>query len=290
VLGVLLIDKPEGITSHDVVHQVRKRLGTRRVGHAGTLDPIATGLLVLAVGPATRFLQYLPLEPKEYVGTFRFGEETNTYDSEGAVVATLDVPNDLEGRIQACLPSFRGAVDQLPPVYSAVKVAGRPMYDYARKGEEVARQTRRVFVDQFELLGVHGSDADFRIVCSGGTYVRTLAHDLGQSVGCGAHVVALERTQVGKFRIEDSLLLEDVTPSALIPLDQALPPMPLLRLNWGQVARVRTGQFVRIQEAPPESHVGLVDPDGRVLSVARVEGNVLHPECVLPEEAVHEAL
>ena len=290
MLGVLLIDKPEGMTSHDVVHQVRKRLGTRRVGHAGTLDPIATGLLVLAVGPATRFLQYLPLEPKEYVGTFRFGEETNTYDSEGTVVTTLDVPNDLADRVQDCLPSFRGEVDQLPPVFSAVKVAGRPMYDYARKGEEVARQSRRGFVDGVGVVGVDGCEADFWILWFGGTYVRTLAHDLGQAVGCGSHVVALERTQVGKFHIEDSVLLEDVTPSGLIPLDQALPPMPLLRLNWGQVARVRTGQFVRVQEAPPESHVGLVDPDGRVLSVARVEGSVLHPECVLPEEALHEAL
>ncbi|MCW5936408.1 MAG: tRNA pseudouridine(55) synthase TruB [Fimbriimonadaceae bacterium] len=290
MLGVLLVDKPEGITSHDVVQTVRRRLGTRRVGHAGTLDPIATGLLVLAVGPATRFLQYLPLEPKVYEGTFRFGQETNTYDSEGEVTREVPVPADLLARIEENLPGFRGPIEQLPPIYSAVKKEGRPLYAYARKGEEVEREPRNVFVEIFEILESKGADVQFRIVCSGGTYVRSLAFDLGQAVGCGAHVVELERAQVGKFSIEQAATLEDIAPDRLVALADALPPMPLVELNRGQLERVRTGQFVRLAHAPPEDLAALTDPMGRVVSVARVEGNLLHPECVLPAEALNGVL
>src|SRR6202044_655457 len=137
MLGILLIDKPAGITSHDVVNAVRRRFGVRRVGHAGTLDPQATGLLIVAVGPATRFLQYLPLEPKEYVGVVTFGEERDTQDSEGQVVALKPVPGDLEAQVHEVLPQFRGLIQQLPPMYSAVKKDGKPLYAYARSGKEV---------------------------------------------------------------------------------------------------------------------------------------------------------
>jgi len=287
LLGVLLVDKPEGVTSHDVVQSVRRRLGTRRVGHAGTLDPIATGLLVLAVGPATRFLQYLPLEPKEYDCTFLFGQETTTYDSEGDVTAEAEVPADLEGALHAALPQFRGMISQLPPLYSAVKKAGKPLYTYARKGEEVERDPRNVFIESFELIECTPPRASFHVVCSGGTYVRTLAQDLGRAVGAGAHVVGLQRTRVGRFDIDDSVDLDQVGPEALIPLAQALDPVPMVPLNVGQLERVRNGQWVKVTAAPPVPVVGLLDGEGRVVSVARVEGNLLHPECVLPSEVVH---
>lgn len=290
MLGILLVNKPEGITSHDVVQRVRRKLGTRRVGHAGTLDPIATGLLVLAVGPATRFLQYLPLEPKTYDCTFLFGQETNTYDSEGEVTVELDVPGDLEQRLVASLPSFLGRIDQLPPLYSAIKKAGKPLYAYARKGEDVEREVRRVFIDTFECLSLDPPRGEFRIVCSGGTYVRSLAHDLGHAVGCGAHVVELQRTKVGKFDIDESVELADVTLESLIPLEEALLPMPLICLNQGQLDRVRNGQWVKVDAAPPEPNVALLDLDGRVISVARVDGNLLHPQCVLPSEVAHGAV
>jgi tRNA pseudouridine55 synthase len=285
VLGVLLINKPAGVTSHDVVQQVRRRFGTRRVGHAGTLDPIATGLLVLAVGPATRFLQYLPLEPKEYECTFTFGAQTNTYDSDGQVTAEAEVPLDLAAGIAAALPKFTGPIEQMPPIYSAIKKAGRPLYEYARRGEEVEIQPRRVFIEQYETLAVGGREAEFRIVCSGGTYVRSLAHDLGVAVGCGAHVSELQRTRVGRFDIDDSQELDEVGPEHLVPLAEALPPMPLVSLNMGQLERVRTGQFVKVPSVPPEPLVALLDPTGSVVSVARSEGGLLHPECVLPLEA-----
>ena len=162
MLGILVIDKPPGMTSHDVVDRVRRRLGTRRVGHAGSLDPMATGVLVVAVGPATRFLQYLPLEPKEYEATIAFGTETDTQDAEGSVLATAPVPSDLDRRVEELLPEFLGPIEQLPPMFSAVKRAGKPLYAYARKGEEVDRTPRTVYVDVFEPLG----DGRYRIVCS----------------------------------------------------------------------------------------------------------------------------
>lgn len=288
MIGVLLVNKPEGITSHDVVYRVRRALGTKRVGHAGTLDPIATGLLVLAVGPATRFLQYLPLEPKEYDCTVLFGQETNTYDAEGTVTATLPVPSDLGAKIQEARPGFLGKIEQLPPLYSAVKKAGKPLYAYARKGEEVERDSRSVFVESFDVLSVVGDRADLRLVCSGGTYVRTLAHDLGQVLGCGAHVVALQRTRVGEFDIDDTCETDEISPDKLIPLREALKPMPMVQLNEGQLGRIRNGQWVKVDAAPPVSHVALLDVNGDVVSVAKVQGNVLQPECVIPSEAQYE--
>lgn len=287
MLGILQIDKPQGITSHDVVSRMRKRFNTRRIGHAGTLDPLATGLLVIAVGPATRFLQYLQLEPKEYVCTFRFGAETNTFDAEGEVTNEKPVPENLEERINEELEHFRGDIKQLPPMFSAVKKDGRPLYVYARKGEEVERQKREVFIKDYELLERSDSEATFRIVCSGGTYVRTLAHDLGQAVGCGAYVSELRRTQVGRFHIDQATTIEEVGPDDLTPLAEALEPMPIIRLNDGQFKLVQNGNFIKVDEAPAEPFAALADENGNVLSIARVSNNELHPECVIPMEALY---
>lgn len=282
MLGVLLIDKPQGITSHDVVREVRRRFGTRRVGHAGTLDPLATGLLVLAVGSATRFLQYLPLEPKVYRFAARFGTSTTTYDADGEPDGGGPVPARLEDKLSEHLPGFRGAIVQRPPLYSAVKHEGRPLYSYARKGEVAPREPRRVHVERLEMESVEGEVARFNVVCSGGTYIRTLAHDLGEKVGCGAHVVELERTSVGKFRLEDACRLEAASAARLIPLAEALPPMPLVELGEGLIARVRHGMPVRAA-VPPVERVALTDGRGEVVGIARNDGAMLHPECVLPE-------
>lgn len=290
MLGVLLVNKPAGITSHDVVYRTRRALGTKKVGHAGTLDPIATGLLVLAVGPATRFLQYLPLEPKEYDCTFLFGQTTNTYDAEGEVNGGSPVPSDLSGAIAVAMQKFQGLIEQVPPVYSAIKKEGKPLYAYARKGEDVEVEARRVFIETLECLGVEGDRADFRIVCSGGTYVRSLAHDLGQEIGCGAHVVELQRTRVGRFDVDESVEIDDISADRLIPLAEALSPMPMVQLNEGQLERVYHGQWVKVASEPPTSHVGLLGLDGQVVSVARVEHTILHPQCVIPPEVVHGSL
>ncbi len=284
MFGIVLIDKPQGLTSHDVVGRLRRRFQTRRVGHAGTLDPVATGLLVCAVGPATRFLQYLHLEPKEYETTFTFGQATETYDSEGAVTEVRDVPADLAERIEAALEDFCGDISQLPPAYSAVKVAGRPMYDYARKGIEVERKPRSVTVERFELLGVDGDLARFRIVCSGGTYVRTLAHDLGQTVGCGAHVSQLRRTQVGRFFVSNAASLEDVGSGDVIPLSEALDPMPIVSLNDIQVMYARQGRQV-VTRSQFDGTVGLADTSGAVIGVGMSQGTQVDPCCIIPVEA-----
>lgn len=287
MFGVLLIRKPAGLTSHDVVNQVRRKFNTRRVGHAGTLDPLATGLLVVAVGPATRFLQYLPLEPKVYVGTVRFGHGTNTYDAEGEPTPERPVPDDLMSAIEAALPKFRGLIQQLPPLYSAIKVKGKPLYKYARGGEEAPiREPRTVHIGEFTPLEVNGPEVTFRIVCSGGTYIRSLANDLGEAIGCGGYLASLIRTDVGRFSLDQALSLEQATPADLVPLKLALPPMPLVQLDETQTTFVREGRAISVPNPPDNFLVGLLDPSGEVFSVARVQGNLLQPECVIPAEMV----
>ena len=289
MLGVLLVDKPIGMTSHDVVNRVRRLLGTRRVGHAGTLDPLATGVLVVAVGPATRFLQYLPLEPKEYVAEVAFGRSTTTFDAEGDTTAEAEVPDDLDARIATALPSFLGLIEQVPPMYSAVKVKGQPLYKAARRGEEVARASRRVHIAAFETLAASGATRTMRIVCSGGTYVRTLAQDLGTLLGVPAHLSGLRRTAVGRFRETDAVPLDDVSPAGLRPLVDSLDPMPRLTLEAGELRMVRDGRALRREDAPNGPFVALLDERGRVVSVARVEGETLRPECVIPAETMPDA-
>lgn len=282
MLGVVLIDKPCGITSHDVIARLRRKFQTRRIGHAGTLDPLATGLLVVAVGPATRFLQYLPLEPKEYIGTIRFGIETTTQDAEGEIVAEKPVPSALLPAIEEVLAEFKGSIRQLPPLYSAVKKEGKPLYVYARRGEEVEREHRTVFISDVELLAQTGNEVDVRVVCSGGTYMRTWAHDLGQRLGCGAHLSALRRTRVGKFNIDDAVTLEEVAPDDLWPLAEALPPVPLVSITHRQAEAIRHGQAIGFPRPPAGLVCGLVGPDGDVIGMARISGQELQPECVIP--------
>lgn len=287
MFGVLLIRKEKGCTSHDVVNAIRTKFGTRRVGHAGTLDPQATGLLIVAVGPATRFLQYLPLEPKQYLATVRFGVQTETYDSEGQVVTSVEPPADLLERIQEGLENFQGLIQQLPPMYSAVKVDGKPLYAYARQGQELTRDPRTVNIHRFEVVGGESPELQFRVVCSGGTYVRSLAHDLGQVVGCGAYLAALERVSVGRFRIEDAVSLDEVTAANLVPLDEALPPMPVIHTTPAQTQYIREGRPIGLADPPDSNLAALAEPGGGVYAVARVHGNVLQPECVIPAEALH---
>lgn len=285
MLGIILIDKGKGGTSHDAVDAIRRKFGTRRVGHAGTLDPLATGLLVVAVGPATRFLQYLPLEPKEYVADIRFGFSTSTYDMEGQPSETRDVPSDLMGAVNEALPAFKGLITQLPPMYSAVKVDGKPLYHYARQGKAIEREPRTVHIDTFEVVQTSPDSVQARIVCSGGTYIRSLAHDLGEAMGSGAHLTALHRPRVGRFHIDQAKSLDEVTPEMLIPLREALPPMPLVQLDETQVHQIREGRQVGLSDLPAVPLVALLEPSGEVFSVARVQNHLLQPECVIPKEA-----
>jgi len=223
--GVLLVDKPGGFTSHDVVARLRRKLAMKRIGHAGTLDPMATGLLIILVGKATRISQYLTNLDKEYEGTIELGKVTNSQDADGEVLETRPVPPLTEKQVRTVMQSFLGDQYQTPPMFSAIKVGGVPLYKMARKGEEVEREPRFIRVAGYELTRFAPPQLGFRLRCSKGTYVRTLAHDLGQKLGCGAHLCALRRTATDKFRIEAALPLEELEKLPVAELEKRLLPV-----------------------------------------------------------------
>ena len=228
--GILLVDKPKGITSHDVVDRVRRIFHMKKVGHAGTLDPMATGLMIILVGKATKVSQYLMSMDKEYTGTMRLGQSTDSQDAEGALVEERPVPELTEAEVLAQIKTFVGDQYQTPPMFSAKKVGGQPLYKLARKGKTVEREPRVIHISRFEMTDFASPEISFLVACSKGTYVRTIAHDLGEKIGCGAHLNVLRRTGIGDFRIEDGSTLEvlaEATPTALrkklIPVLQAVP-------------------------------------------------------------------
>jgi tRNA pseudouridine55 synthase len=274
--GLLLVRKPAGVTSHDVVDAVRRALGTRKVGHAGTLDPKATGLLLVGVGRATRLLRFLGHLPKTYEGTGRLGEETDTLDAEGAVVRTAPVRVDAE-ELEEAMRRLEGESLQRPPAYSAVKVGGTTLHRAARRGERLEAPPRPVRVDRFELLAFDGRDFDFRVTCSGGTYVRVLVADVGTSLGCGAHLTRLVRTAIGPFRVEDAVPPEEVGPP--LPLEAAVRHLPRVELTWDEAEAARHGR--PLGPAGLAGPYGVFDPSGRLVGVYRDQGARGRPEVVL---------
>ncbi len=253
--GILNFNKPRGRTSFSVIGLVRRGTGVRRVGHAGTLDPMAEGVLLVCVGPAVRITEYLMDLPKVYRGTVHLGVETDTYDAEGQVVATHDV-NVSEDALREALAAFTGEIEQRPPAHSAIKISGRPAYERARKGEKIELALRKVNVYRLNLLRFEPPEVEIKIECSRGTYVRSLAHDLGQSLGCGAHLSALTRTRVGPFRVEDALdeaalesaFAEGTWPDALQPIDCGLTQLPALTVPIEDEKDLRHGQPARIDD------------------------------------------
>ncbi len=290
MFGIVLIDKPLEFTSHDVVGKLRRKFSTKRIGHAGTLDPMATGLLVVAVGPATRFLQYLPLEPKVYRAVIRFGVTTDSYDSEGEITSETPLPHDFANQLPEVIDSMLGIQEQVPPMYSAVKVDGQPLYKLARQGIEIERKSRTINIERMEILNIGEATVEVEIECSGGTYVRTIAQDLGEKMGCGAYLQSLVRTGIGRFSLDKAKSLDDVTLDDLIPLKSALLPMKIRLLSDLETMRVRNGGSVENLIDATDEHVALAEPSGDIISVAAVHGNVLHPECVIPTEALNAAL
>jgi tRNA pseudouridine55 synthase len=317
--GALIIDKPAGMTSHDVVAGVRRILGERRVGHTGTLDPFATGVLVVLVGRATRLAQFLSGAEKEYEALIRLGYATDTGDITGARVlseppavaggphAKAQSPQSLtEETIEAALASLRGEIEQTPPMYSARKIAGQKLYELARRGEEVERKAVPVTVSQFEAFPSDGSllksnedgtgDVAVRVVCSAGTYVRTLAESVGERLGVGAHLSELRRTRAGQFKIADAITLDrlnDVAQSGaveqvLISPDAALLHLPFLNLDADGAHRVRHGIDVQIEDAhcsdwSEGQPIRLRDLNGELIAVGIYEpvGRTIHPSVVI---------
>jgi tRNA pseudouridine55 synthase len=220
--GILLVDKPRDHTSHDVVARLRGKLKMKRIGHAGTLDPMATGLLIILVGKATRVSQYLISLDKEYEGTIELGKVTDTQDADGEVMETRPVPALTEPEIVAAVKGFLGDQYQMPPMYSAIKIDGVPLYKSARKGEDIEREPRFIRVMSWEVTRVALPQFDFRLRCTKGTYVRTLAHDLGQKLGCGGHLAALRRTATDKFNVAQALTLDQIQALTLPEIEKRL--------------------------------------------------------------------
>ncbi|MGA2693844.1 MAG: tRNA pseudouridine(55) synthase TruB [Opitutaceae bacterium] len=232
--GVLLVDKPGQHTSHDVIARLRGILRTRKIGHAGTLDPMATGLLIVLVGKATRVSQFIISLDKEYEGTIELGKVTDSQDADGEVMETRPVPEMTEADVRAAVQGFLGDQYQMPPMYSAIKIGGVPLYKKARKGEDVAREPRFIRVMSWDVLGFESPRIRFRLRCSKGTYVRTLAHDLGAKLGCGAHLSSLRRTATDRFNVSQALTLEQIEKLSLpeiqrrlIPVGEAVPSVAL---------------------------------------------------------------
>jgi tRNA pseudouridine55 synthase len=274
--GLLLVDKPGGVTSHDVVDLVRRRLGTRKVGHAGTLDPMATGLLLIGVGRATRLLRFLGELPKIYEGTLRLGVETTTLDADGDVVR--ETPVDVEEpELREAMRTLVGESFQRPPAYSAVKVGGRKLYEAAREGERLEAESRPIRVDAFELLSFKIPDATFRVTCSGGTYVRVLAADVGAALSCGAHLVALRRTAIGPYAVDDAVAPDDA--GELRPLDAAVGHLPRLDLDVEEALAASHGR--PLGPAGLTGPYGVFGPDGRLIGVYEDDGPRARPQVIL---------
>ena len=277
-----MIDKPGGMTSHDVVNRIRRVVGTRRVGHAGTLDPLATGILLACVGRATRLVEYLVGQSKTYVTTVRLGQRTNTYDADGEVVAERPFAHITHPLISQSLEPFRGTIQQKPPIYSAIKKDGQPLYKLARRGEEVDVPLREVTIYKLSLLAVNLPEIELELTCSSGTYVRSLAHDLGEALGCGGHVASLRRTAVGDFTINQAVSLDDLTrdnvADFLRPMAMAVIHLPRLDLSADEVVDVENGRFVLRQSHHPQAElVQAYTPDGRFIGVAKANGRMWRP-------------
>jgi len=276
--GLLLVDKPGGITSFAVVRRVRQALKVKKVGHLGTLDPFATGLLPLALGEATKLAQFLLDEPKSYLATLKLGVETDTQDLTGQVTGEFDyLPTPEE--VHRIAGAFVGEIDQVPPMYSAVHHQGERLYQLARRGQKVEAAPRKVVIHRLEIMNVALPQVTLKVACSKGTYIRTLAHDLGRALGCGAHLVSLTRLAVGPFRLGEALPLVEIETTAdpelrhrhLIPLARCLPGLKAVRVNGFQARRLARGQTLPWPEQDPaEGEKVRVVAEGDLVAIATV--------------------
>jgi tRNA pseudouridine55 synthase len=314
--GILIIDKPEGLTSHDVVARVRRALRTKRVGHTGTLDPFATGVMVILIGKATRLAQFLDKDKKEYIADVQFGFETDTGDRTGLRILDRGLRSEeIAERLEfvtwnEVFAKFRGEILQTPPMYSAKKIEGKKLYELARQGIEVEREPIKVVIHELELLpqqnsppykgGVSAASADgvvlskdvnpairIRVVCSAGTYIRTLAEDIGREVGLGAHVTNLRRTAAGRFDLSKSVSLEDLQSSTpeLLPIDVAVSHLAQFQLNEDRVEKTKSGLSTRVDDDrfAPGEHIRMTSGDGDLVAIGIYDADekAIRPKVVL---------
>lgn len=278
--GIILIDKPQDWTSHDVVAKLRGILHERRIGHSGTLDPLATGLLVVFVGRATRAVEFAEADSKEYIAGLRLGLSTDTQDISGNVIAECsDLPD--EGAVRRAVNSFIGDIEQIPPMYSAIKIGGKKLYELARKGQSVERAPRKITVSSIEIIGRESGDYLLKIACSKGTYVRTLCNDIGASLGCGACMSSLRRISAGAFSVESAHSIDEVENAAnegqlvdiMLPVDTLFSALPELKVPESTANRLKTGNIIKISVADGDYRV--YSDSGEFLLVGKVENGKL---------------
>ena len=289
--GVLIIDKPGGLTSHDVVNRVRRILHERSVGHLGTLDPLATGVLPLVIGNLTRLAQFYTASEKSYEGVIRFGFATDTYDAEGEPAAPAQSVALNFDQVVTVAAAFHGIIEQMPPPFSAKKIRGVPAYKLARKHKEVILQPVQVEIKEFEILGVEDDRARFRAHVASGTYMRSVAHEMGQQLGCGAHLESLRRTSVAEFSIADAHMLEELEAAGTIPHSlenlfvhprMLLPQFPCVTADEANTVRIRAGRPVNLPELSRARQVKVFAGQRNLIAIAtRVAGTLFHPKIVL---------
>jgi tRNA pseudouridine55 synthase len=290
--GVIAVNKPSGWTSHDVVAKMRGIAGTRSVGHLGTLDPIATGVLPVMVGQATRLARYFDRSEKAYEAVVRFGFATTTYDREGEPTTPVTDVTVTAEQIEACLESMRGDISQMPPAVSAKKIGGVPAYKLARKNLPVELAAVPVSIYELTLLGAEGDRASLRVRCSAGTYIRSIAHELGAALGCGAHVVELLRTASGSFTLDKAHTLDELQQlkaqglldQALLPMAELLPQFPAVYVDDVIVRQIRQGRDFSVsvfRTNPGSEHVKAIGPDGALVAIGKIAlPHVYHPAVV----------
>jgi len=273
VHGVLVIDKPKGITSFDVVRDVRRALKLKKVGHTGTLDPMATGVLPICVGDGTKIAQFILEATKAYDATLKLGATTDTLDADGKVLVTRPVPALTPQVLEQALAKFRGTFQQVPPMYSAIKVGGKRLYELARAGEEIERRPREVTVYELTLRDFSADEVKFSVRSSKGFFVRSLAADLGEALGCGAHLTALRRTQSGPFTLAQALPLADLVANPAIAAERvvgssdALKDLPVVTLSAAEAERARHGGVVEVAASLTGTH-RVLEPSGALLAIA----------------------
>ncbi len=278
--GIILIDKPQGWTSHDVVGKLRGILHERRIGHSGTLDPLATGLLVVFIGRATRAVEFAEADRKEYIAGLRLGMSTDTQDITGRIISKeTDIPDEPEVRI--AIERFRGELEQIPPMYSAVKIGGKKLYELARKGESIERKPRHITIFGLEITGRSDNDYILDVVCSKGTYIRTLCHDIGAALGCGGCMSSLRRTKSGVFSVDNAYTIAEIQEAAdrreeeklLLPIDTLFAGYTKLSVDADSEKKLKNGCI--INTSSPDGRFRVYSEDGEFLLLGDVKGGVM---------------
>jgi tRNA pseudouridine55 synthase len=295
--GILIIDKPVDFTSHDVVAKLRKILKTKRIGHTGTLDPFATGVLVMLVGKATRLAQFLDKDQKTYEATIQFGFQTDTGDNTGSPISDLRIANEEISSIlqktdwEDVFSDFRGEISQIPPMYSAKKIDGKKLYELAREGVEIERQPVNLTIHELELIenNLEANEVRIRVSCSAGTYIRTLGEDIGKKIGVGCHLSALRRISAGKFEIAKAITIDHLESivefgelkSVLVSMNTAISHIPEMKLSPENVKKIENGSKLESSIEDLEGNVRLVDNSGNLVAIGYCEENIVQPKIVL---------